>query len=89
MCRKDSTGNQFGFRHSFIGIGTIACSRETDLNVVVDQVQNVLLGPLMQNLRAQNPDAPDITPALTQILDGFRGLNAIVSKKTQRNDMDT
>ena len=43
----------------------VVCSRETDLNVVVDQVQNVLLGPLMQNLRAQNPDAPDITPALT------------------------
>ena len=68
-------------------------STEPDLNGVVDQtqgrpgspdvpgaVQNVLLGPLMQNIKTTNPDAPDIAPALTQILDGFRGLNAIVSK---------
>ena len=54
-------------------------SNEADLNDVVDQVQNVLVGPLMQSLQASNPNCPDITPALKQILDGFRGLNAIVT----------
>ena len=56
-------------------------SGEADLNDVVDQVQNVLVGPLMQSLQASNPNCPDISPALKQILDGFRGLNAIVTGK--------
>lgn len=46
----------------------------------------------MQNLKSTNPDAPDITPALTQILEGFKGLNSIVSKansKQSEQDMDT
>lgn len=76
------------------GVHNNGGSGEPDLNGVVDQtqgrpgfsdvpgvVQNVLLGPLMQNIKSTNPDAPDITPALTQILDGFRGLNAIVAKE--------
>ena len=52
---------------------------EADLNSVVDQVQNVLLGPLLQNTKSTNPDAPDISEPLSQILNGFRGLNSIVA----------
>jgi hypothetical protein len=52
---------------------------EADLNNVVDQVQNVLLGPLLQNIKSANPGAPDISEPLAQILNGFRGLNAVVS----------
>ena len=66
---------------------------EADLNSVVDQVQNVLLGPLMQNIKATNPDAPDISGPLAQILNGFRGLNAVVTAgkvpATQTQEMDT
>jgi hypothetical protein len=49
-----------------------------DLNSVVDRVQDVLVRPLLENLRASNPNAPDISPAIGKILEGFRGLNTVV-----------
>ena len=64
-------------------------NKEADLNDVVDQVQNVLVGPLMKNFQASNPECPDITPALKQILDGFRGLNALMTTKVTDQQMST
>ena len=58
---------------------------EEDLNQVVDQVQHVLLGPIMDNIRQSNPNAPDIAPAIGQILAGFRGLNAAISMPSPAN----
>lgn len=46
-----------------------------DGNDVVDHVQNVLMGPLMENLRAVHPNTPDLEPAFRQIMSGFRQLN--------------
>ena len=52
---------------------------ETDLNQVVHQVQTVLLGPVLESMKVNNPNGPDIGPAITQILAGFRGLNAAIA----------
>ena len=59
---------------------------EADLNQVVDQVQNVLLGPILENMRATNPTAPDIGPAISQILSGFRGLNSAIASSIGSSD---
>ena len=68
-------------------------SAEADLNQVVDQVQSVLLGPILENMKANNPTAPDIGPAITQILSGFRGLNAAIATTftppSETTQMDT
>jgi hypothetical protein len=50
-----------------------------DVNAIVDRVQSVLVQPLLASLRSSNPDAPDLSPAISKILDGFRGLNAAIS----------
>lgn len=49
-----------------------------DVNAIVDRVQNVLVQPLLASLRSSNPDAPDLAPAISKILDGFRGLNEAI-----------
>jgi hypothetical protein len=59
-----------------------------DVNAIVDRVQNVLVQPLLASLRSSNPDAPDLTPAITKILDGFRGLNAAIGGTTGGAHMD-
>ena len=35
---------------------------EPDMNSIVDQVQQVLLGPMMQNIKATNPNAQILAP---------------------------
>jgi hypothetical protein len=52
-----------------------ASNGTSDVNDVVDHVQNVLMGPLLENLRAVHPDTPNIEPAIRQIMSGFRELN--------------
>ena len=52
---------------------------EPDLNGVVDQVQEILLGPMLQSMRSSNPSGPDLAPALGKIMDGFRTLNAAIA----------
>jgi hypothetical protein len=59
-----------------------------DVDDVVDRVQNVLLGPLMENLRAANPETPDLSPALKQIMDGFRGLNHLMNTSASTKPAD-
>lgn len=56
---------------------------------MVDQVQNVLLGPILDNIKSANPNAPDIAPAIGQILNGFRGLNAAISTVTSADEGST
>ena len=55
---------------------------EAALNEVVDKVQEVLLGPILGNIRQANPDAPDVGPAIRNILEGFRGLNAAIASSS-------
>jgi hypothetical protein len=53
---------------------------ETDITQVVEKIQDVLLKPIMDGMRASNPSAPDIEPAISQILAGFRGLNSAIAQ---------
>lgn len=54
-----------------------AGSPEGALDGVVDQVQRVLTGPLVQTLQAQTGASTDrLQPCIAQILEGLRGLNS-------------
>lgn len=66
-----------GFQDCMSRMTTAQASRE-DLGGMMDQMQNIIMGPVMESIRASNPDAPDIGPAITQILEGFRSLNAAI-----------
>lgn len=53
------------------------------MNGIIDQVQNVLLKPIMEGM---GPEGQQLQPAITQILDGFRGLNSAMSGPTGPTD---
>lgn len=45
---------------------------------VVGRVQDIILGPVLESIRASNPGAPDVGPAVAKIMEGFRSLNAVL-----------
>lgn len=46
---------------------------------IVDRVQAVLTGPLLEGLQQQTGTSPDLLrPCITQVLDGLRGINAVL-----------
>ena len=47
-----------------------------DFGGMMEQMQTIILGPIMESIRAANPNGPDIGPAINQIMTGFRALNA-------------
>ena len=56
-------------------------SGEANFNDVVDQVQETLLGPILNNIQSANPAAPNLGPAIRNILEAFRGLNEAIENR--------
>jgi hypothetical protein len=54
-------------------VGAQGSNRPEDVGAMMDQMQSIIMGPVMDSIRTANPDAPDIGPAVSKLLLGQAG----------------